>query len=52
LRETVNLPDPLELARRAEMNTWCMSVAMLWIELEQKVGLKSMPPFGETYQLR
>jgi len=47
----VNLPDPLELARGAEMNTWYMSVAMLWIELEQKVGLKPMPPFGETYQV-
>lgn len=44
-------PDPLELARGAETNTWCMSDAMLCIELEKKMGLKPVMPFGETYQV-
>jgi hypothetical protein len=33
-------PEPLELARGAETKTWCMSLAMLCIELEKKIGLK------------
>jgi hypothetical protein len=32
-------PEPLELALGAETKTWCMSVAMLCIELEKNSGL-------------
>src|ERR1700682_439331 len=44
-------PEPLELERGADTNTWCMSDAMLRIELEKKIGLKPVIPLGETYQL-
>ena len=43
-------PEPLELERGAETNTWCMSDAMLCIELEKNTGLKPVIPLGETYQ--
>ena len=34
-------PDPVELARGAETNTWCISLAMLCMELEKKIGLNA-----------
>ena len=34
-------PEPLELARGDETKTWCMSLAMLCMELEKKIGLKA-----------
>ena len=36
-------PPPVELARGDDTNTWCMSAAMLCIELENKIGLNPMP---------
>src|SRR6266849_5118422 len=37
-------PEPVELARGAETKTWCMSVAMLCMLLEKKIGLNPIIP--------